>query len=107
MSFPLSPNPSQEVTQKLLDAVANIAGSSLEQTSWLSRSLEVKAQPQVSLEDSDAEEDVCGGCGRAEGAACCQQRAWFFLKGRHCLPPHSTSQMCKEQQDATQCPDDC
>ncbi|KAM5336639.1 protein DOP1B isoform 2-T2 [Glossophaga mutica] len=48
----------QEVTQKILEAVANIAGSSLEQTSWLSRSLEVKAQPQVSLEESDAEEDL-------------------------------------------------
>lgn len=48
----------QEVTQKLLEAVGNVAGSSLEQTSWLSRSLEVKAQPQVSLEDSDAEEDL-------------------------------------------------
>uniref|UniRef100_K9IPK8 Putative dopey n=1 Tax=Desmodus rotundus TaxID=9430 RepID=K9IPK8_DESRO len=48
----------QEVTQKILEAVANIAGSSLEQTSWLSRSLEVKAQPQISLEESDAEEDL-------------------------------------------------
>ncbi|XP_045708401.1 protein dopey-2 isoform X1 [Phyllostomus hastatus] len=48
----------QEVTQKILEAVANIVGSSLEQTSWLSRSLEVKAQPQVSLEESDAEEDL-------------------------------------------------
>ncbi|XP_060054660.1 protein dopey-2 [Erinaceus europaeus] len=50
----------QDITQKLLEAVGNIAGSSLEQTSWLSRSLEVKAQPQVSLEDSDAEEDLHG-----------------------------------------------
>ncbi|XP_039084399.1 protein dopey-2 isoform X2 [Hyaena hyaena] len=49
----------QEVTQKILDAVGNIAGSSLEQTSWLSRNLEVKAQPQISLEESDAEEDLC------------------------------------------------
>lgn len=48
----------QEVTQKLLEAVGNIAGSSLEQTSWLSRNLEVKAQPQISLEESDAEEDL-------------------------------------------------
>ncbi|XP_028291637.1 protein dopey-2 [Gouania willdenowi] len=37
----------QEVTQKILEAVGVIAGSSLEQTSWLSRSLEVKVQPQV------------------------------------------------------------
>ncbi|XP_029794520.1 protein dopey-2 [Suricata suricatta] len=49
----------QEVTQKILEAVGNIAGSSLEQTSWLSRNLEVKAQPQISLEESDAEEDLC------------------------------------------------
>lgn len=63
-SFPLSLNYSQEVTQKILEAVGNIAGSSLEQTSWLSRNLEVKAQPQISLEESDAEEDLCGRCGR-------------------------------------------
>ncbi|KAB1284173.1 Protein dopey-2, partial [Camelus dromedarius] len=50
----------QEVTQKILEAVGNIAGSSLEQTSWLSRNLEVKAQPQISLEESDAEEDFHG-----------------------------------------------
>uniref|UniRef100_A0AAX7UQQ5 Dopey N-terminal domain-containing protein n=1 Tax=Astatotilapia calliptera TaxID=8154 RepID=A0AAX7UQQ5_ASTCA len=37
----------QEVTQRILEAVGGIAGSSLEQTSWLSRSLEVKVQPQV------------------------------------------------------------
>ncbi|KAM5281512.1 protein DOP1B isoform 2-T2 [Ctenodactylus gundi] len=49
----------QEITQKLLEAVGNIAGSSLEQTSWLSRNLEVKAQPQVTLEESDVEEDLC------------------------------------------------
>ncbi|KAG8518552.1 Protein dopey-2, partial [Galemys pyrenaicus] len=48
----------QEVTQKILEALGNIAGSSLEQTSWLSRNLEVKAQPQLPLEGSDAEEDL-------------------------------------------------
>ncbi|XP_037687642.1 protein dopey-2 [Choloepus didactylus] len=48
----------QEVTQKILEAVGNIAGSSLEQTSWLSRNLEVKAQPQISPEESDAEGDL-------------------------------------------------
>uniref|UniRef100_A0A8C8R702 DOP1 leucine zipper like protein B n=1 Tax=Pelusios castaneus TaxID=367368 RepID=A0A8C8R702_9SAUR len=47
----------QEVTQKILEAVGNVAGSSLEQTSWLSRSLEVKAQPQISLEESTSEGD--------------------------------------------------
>ncbi|NXF72355.1 DOP2 protein, partial [Sclerurus mexicanus] len=47
----------QEVTQKILEAVGTVAGSSLEQTSWLSRNLEVKAQPQV-LPDEFNIEDV-------------------------------------------------
>lgn len=50
--------PLQEVTQRILEAVGGVAGSSLEQTSWLSRNLEVKAQPQVCLqEDDDDPED--------------------------------------------------
>uniref|UniRef100_A0A1A7XN10 Dopey family member 2 n=1 Tax=Iconisemion striatum TaxID=60296 RepID=A0A1A7XN10_9TELE len=54
----------QEVTQRILEAVSGIAGSSLEQTSWLSRSLEVKVQPQVCLEaeepdDADMDGDHC------------------------------------------------
>ncbi|NXY08915.1 DOP2 protein, partial [Pteruthius melanotis] len=49
----------QEVTQKILEAVGTIAGSSLEQTSWLSRNLEVKAQPQI-LPDEFNVEDVNG-----------------------------------------------
>ncbi|XP_015219301.2 protein dopey-2 [Lepisosteus oculatus] len=48
----------QEVTQKILEAVGNVAGSSLEQTSWLSRNLEVKAQPQVCLEEEDPDIDL-------------------------------------------------
>lgn len=47
----------QEVTQKILEAIGNIAGSSLEQTSWLSRNLEVKAQPQINFEADEAEVD--------------------------------------------------
>ncbi|XP_073329578.1 protein DOP1B [Pagrus major] len=47
----------QEVTQRILEAVGGIAGSSLEQTSWLSRSLEVKVQPQVCAE-ADEPDDV-------------------------------------------------
>uniref|UniRef100_A0A3B3D9J2 DOP1 leucine zipper like protein B n=1 Tax=Oryzias melastigma TaxID=30732 RepID=A0A3B3D9J2_ORYME len=43
----------QEVTQRILEAVGGIAGSSLEQTSWLSRSLEVKVQSQVCQEADD------------------------------------------------------
>ncbi|XP_077150008.1 protein DOP1B isoform X1 [Ranitomeya variabilis] len=48
----------QDVTQKILEAVGNVAGSSLEQTSWLSRNLEVKAQPQVSLDEADADGEL-------------------------------------------------
>lgn len=47
------------MTQKILEAVGNVAGSSLEQTSWLSRNLEVKAQPQI-LPDEFNTEDVNG-----------------------------------------------
>uniref|UniRef100_A0A8C7Q2A2 DOP1 leucine zipper like protein B n=1 Tax=Oncorhynchus mykiss TaxID=8022 RepID=A0A8C7Q2A2_ONCMY len=43
----------QEVTQKILEAVGGVAGSSLEQTSWLSRNLEVKNQPQVCPETEE------------------------------------------------------
>lgn len=55
----------QEVTQRILEAVGGIAGSSLEQTSWLSRSLEVKVQPQVCPEadepdDTDVDLDHYG-----------------------------------------------
>ncbi|KAI1885222.1 hypothetical protein AGOR_G00217950 [Albula goreensis] len=46
----------QEVTQRILEAVGAVAGSSLEQTSWLSRNLEVKAQPQVYVEEEDPED---------------------------------------------------
>ncbi|XP_077393509.1 protein DOP1B [Festucalex cinctus] len=46
----------QEVTQRILEAVGGIAGSSLEQTSWLSRSLEVKVQPQVCPEMDEADD---------------------------------------------------
>ncbi|XP_030613760.1 protein dopey-2 [Archocentrus centrarchus] len=46
----------QEVTQRILEAVGGIAGSSLEQTSWLSRSLEVKVQPQVCPEAEEPDD---------------------------------------------------
>ncbi|KAM4608317.1 protein DOP1B isoform 2-T2 [Polymixia lowei] len=53
----------QEVTQRILEAVGGVAGSSLEQTSWLSRNLEVKNQPQVCPEaeepdDADADGEL-------------------------------------------------
>lgn len=51
----------QEVTQRILEAVGAIAGSSLEQTSWLSRSLGVKVQPQVCQEAEEHDDgDVEG-----------------------------------------------
>jgi hypothetical protein len=42
----------QEIAQKLLEAVSNIAGSSLEQTTWLRKNYAVKPGPQ-----SDEPED--------------------------------------------------
>ncbi|KAG8136534.1 putative Dopey family member 2 protein [Naja naja] len=51
-----------DVTQKILEAVGNVAASSLEQTSWLSRNLEVKAQSQISLEEPNVENNVHGPC---------------------------------------------
>lgn len=47
----------QEVSQRILEAVGAVAGSSLEQTSWLSRNLEVKAQPQVCLQGNEDDND--------------------------------------------------
>ncbi|XP_044221081.1 protein dopey-2 [Thunnus albacares] len=51
----------QEVTQRILEAVGGIAGSSLEQTSWLSRSLEVKVQPQVCPEAEEPDDTEMDG----------------------------------------------
>ncbi|KAG2456513.1 protein dopey-2 [Polypterus senegalus] len=49
----------QDVTQKVLELLGNVVGSSLEQTSWLSRNLEVKAQPQVTMdEEHDPDADL-------------------------------------------------
>ncbi|KAK3576489.1 hypothetical protein CHS0354_034162 [Potamilus streckersoni] len=43
----------QEISQKLLEAVAFIAGSSLEQTTWLRRNYAVKPGPQADITDPD------------------------------------------------------
>ncbi|KAM3861725.1 protein DOP1B [Diretmus argenteus] len=51
----------QEVTQRILEAVGGVAGSSLEQTSWLSRNLEVKVQPQVCPEAEEADDADADG----------------------------------------------
>uniref|UniRef100_A0A673NDD2 Protein dopey-2-like n=1 Tax=Sinocyclocheilus rhinocerous TaxID=307959 RepID=A0A673NDD2_9TELE len=50
--------------QRILETVGAVAGSSLEQTSWLSRNLEVKAQPQVCLQGDEDDHD-CAGQGSA------------------------------------------
>uniref|UniRef100_A0A8B9J3M9 DOP1 leucine zipper like protein B n=1 Tax=Astyanax mexicanus TaxID=7994 RepID=A0A8B9J3M9_ASTMX len=55
----------QEVTQRILEAVGGVAGSSLEQTSWLSRNLEVKAQPQICLQEDEEEPEESVGQGGA------------------------------------------
>uniref|UniRef100_A0A4W3J8F7 DOP1 leucine zipper like protein A n=1 Tax=Callorhinchus milii TaxID=7868 RepID=A0A4W3J8F7_CALMI len=48
----------QDVTHKIVEAIGNIAGSSLEQTTWLRRNLEVKASPQILVEGTNMERDV-------------------------------------------------
>ncbi|XP_048881412.1 protein dopey-1 isoform X3 [Brienomyrus brachyistius] len=48
----------QDVTHKIVEAVGTIAGSSLEQTTWLRRNLEVKASPQIVVDGASLEADV-------------------------------------------------
>ncbi|XP_049628136.1 protein dopey-1 isoform X2 [Suncus etruscus] len=48
----------QDVTHKIVDAVGAIAGSSLEQTTWLRRNLEVKPSPKIIVDGSTLESDV-------------------------------------------------
>uniref|UniRef100_A0A3Q3L0K3 DOP1 leucine zipper like protein A n=1 Tax=Mastacembelus armatus TaxID=205130 RepID=A0A3Q3L0K3_9TELE len=48
----------QDVTHKIVEAIGTIAGSSLEQTTWLRRNLEVKASPQIVVDGTSLESDV-------------------------------------------------
>ncbi|XP_056141644.1 protein dopey-1 [Lampris incognitus] len=48
----------QDVTHKVVEAIGTIAGSSLEQTTWLRRNLEVKASPQIVMDGANLEADV-------------------------------------------------
>ncbi|NXG69818.1 DOP1 protein, partial [Baryphthengus martii] len=48
----------QDVTHKLVDAIGAIAGSSLEQTTWLRRNLEVKPSPKIMVDGNNLESDV-------------------------------------------------
>ncbi|KAF7692896.1 hypothetical protein HF521_010506 [Silurus meridionalis] len=49
---------SEDVTHKIVEAIGTIAGSSLEQTTWLRRNLEVKPSPQIVVEGAGLESDV-------------------------------------------------
>lgn len=44
----------------MVEAIGTIAGSSLEQTTWLRRNLEVKPSPQIVVDGSSLEADVEG-----------------------------------------------
>lgn len=48
------------MTHKVVEAIGTIAGSSLEQTTWLRRNLEVKASPQIVVDGANLEADVEG-----------------------------------------------
>ncbi|KAH1173391.1 hypothetical protein KIL84_017230 [Mauremys mutica] len=48
----------QDVTHKIVDAIGAIAGSSLEQTTWLRRNLEVKPSPKIMVDGNHLESDV-------------------------------------------------
>uniref|UniRef100_A0A8C7TRY0 DOP1 leucine zipper like protein A n=1 Tax=Oncorhynchus mykiss TaxID=8022 RepID=A0A8C7TRY0_ONCMY len=48
----------RDVTHKVVEAIGTIAGSSLEQTTWLRRNLEVKASPQIMVDGTSLEQDV-------------------------------------------------
>ncbi len=50
----------QDVTHKIVEAISTIAGSSLEQTTWLRRNLEVKPSPQIMVDGANLEADVEG-----------------------------------------------
>lgn len=43
----------QDIAQKLLEACSEVAGASLEQTTWLRRNLAVKPGPQMDLLDHE------------------------------------------------------
>ncbi|XP_069091714.1 protein dopey-1 isoform X2 [Pleurodeles waltl] len=47
----------QDVTYKIVDCIGGIAGSSLEQTTWLRRNLEVKPSPKINADGTNLETD--------------------------------------------------
>ncbi|XP_030054935.1 protein DOP1A isoform X1 [Microcaecilia unicolor] len=48
----------QDVIHKIVDAIGAIAGSSLEQTTWLRRNLEVKPSPKIMVDGANMESDI-------------------------------------------------
>ncbi|KAM8952672.1 protein DOP1A isoform 2-T2 [Pelodytes ibericus] len=48
----------QDVTHKIVDSIGVVAGSSLEQTTWLRRNLEVKPSPKITVDGTTLESDV-------------------------------------------------
>lgn len=51
----------KDIAQKLLEACSEIAGASLEQTTWLRRNLAVKPGPQIDILDpDDTQTDIDG-----------------------------------------------
>ncbi|XP_069462423.1 protein DOP1A isoform X2 [Ambystoma mexicanum] len=48
----------QDVTYKIVDCIGGIAGSSLEQTTWLRRNLEVKPSPAINADGTNLESNV-------------------------------------------------
>ncbi|XP_059504449.1 protein dopey-1 isoform X4 [Stegostoma tigrinum] len=50
----------QDISYKIVETIGTIAGSSLEQTTWLRRNLEVKASPQILVEGNNLERDAEG-----------------------------------------------
>ncbi|CAH2249210.1 Hypothetical predicted protein [Pelobates cultripes] len=48
----------QDVTHKIVDSIGAVAGSSLEQTTWLRRNLEVKPSPKLTVDGQTQESNV-------------------------------------------------
>ena len=51
----------QDITQRLLEAIGNIGGSSLEQTTWLRRNLAVKPGPQTDRPEEEETSELDEG----------------------------------------------
>ena len=69
------------MTHKIVDAIGAIAGSSLEQTTWLRRNLEVKASPKIMVDGTNLESDVEG----IDGKHLCRSIfIGIYSLGNHC-----------------------